>query len=341
MKELIQSFAKIPGPAGSEAEIARAIRAKIESVVDEVYTDVLGNLYAIKKPQTNTSAITKTVLISAHMDEPGVSVVDIDEDGFLRIAPLGHLKPSELIGQRVQFARTKIAGVIAADGDVARDKVEFPNLFIDIAVRSKEDAHKLVQIGDTAAFDYEFQEITPRVLLSHALDNRVSCAVAVDLLEKIQLPFQLVVVFSTQQQVGSRGIQVAGYRINPDLAMVLGATPAGDTPRSKNIQVKMGGGVAIKAQDAGMVVAPLLRDYLIQLAESEQIPAQIEVASTARSDASAIQVSRSGVPTCGLSVPMRYLDSPSQMVHMDDVENMRKLLEAWLLSDKLFTHFTN
>ncbi len=339
MKELIQSFAKIPGPAGSEAEIAKAIRARIEPVVDEVFTDVMGNLFAIKKPQSTTSTTGKTVLISAHMDEPGISVVDIDEDGFLRIAPLGHLKPSDLIGQRVKFARSKIVGVIAAEGDIASERVEFSNLFIDIAVKSKADAQKLVQIGDAAAFDYEFQEITPRVLLSHALDNRVSCAVAVDLLEKVELPYQLVVVFSTQQQVGARGIQVAGYRINPDLAMVLDATPAGDTPKSKNLQVKMGGGVAIKAQDAGMVVAPALRNFLIDLAENEKIPSQMEVAPTAHSDASAIQVSRSGVPTCGLSVPMRYLDTPSQMVHMDDVENMRKLLQSWLLSEKLFTHF--
>ncbi len=338
MKELIQAFAKIPGPAGSEAEIVKLVRSKVESLVDETYTDVMGNLYAVKKPQTSASTTVKTVLISAHLDEPGVSIVDIDQNGFLRIAPLGSLKAAELIGQRVKFVRTKISGVIAVEGDIVSDKVEFSNLFIDIAVKNKDEAQKLIQIGDAAAFDYEFQEITPRVLLSHALDNRVSCAVAVDLLENINVPYQLVVVFSTQQQVGSRGIQVAGYRINPDLAIVLDATHAGDTPKSKKPSLKMGGGVAIKALDAGMVVAPALRDHLIALAESEHIPYQIEVSPAARSDASTIQVSRQGVPTCGLSVPMRYLDTPSQMVHMDDVEAMRKLLQAWLENDQLFTH---
>ena len=340
MKDLIQAFTKVPGPAGSELEIVKTIRSVVEPLADETYTDVLGNLYAVKKPSASTTTSTKTVLISAHLDEQGVTVVDIDGDGFLRIAPLGRLTAADLIGRRVKFARTKISGVIFAEGDSSRDKAEFSRLYVDIAAKDKEEAAKLVQIGDAAAFDYEYLEITPRVLLSHALDNRAACAVAVDLLEKVELPFQLVVVFSVQQQVGSRGIQVAGYRINPDLAMVLDATPTGDTPKSKYLNLTMGGGVAIKALDAGMAVAPTLYDHLVRLAESAQIPYQIEVSPGVQTDAAKLQVSRSGVPTCGLSVPMRYLDTPSQMLHMDDLEAMRKLLQAWLESDQLFTHLS-
>ncbi len=336
MKDLIKSLAGVSAPAGAEQEVIRAIRARVEGVADEVYTDTLGNLYAIKKPAAGASSSVKTVLVAAHADEPGVTVVDIDDEGFLRIAPLGHLAAADLVGRRVRFVRSKILGVIYAEGDAKRNAVDFSQLFVDIAVSDQEEARKLVQIGDAAAFAYEMQEVTPRVLLGHALDNRVACAVAINLLASANVPFQLVVVFSVQQQVGSRGIQVAGYRINPDLAMVLDATPTGDTPKAKRLNLTMGSGVAIKALDAGMAVAPALVQHLIEVAEKAQIPYQIDVSPEAHTDAANLQIARSGIPTCGLSVPTRYLDTPSQMMHMDDVDAMGKLLQAWMASERLF-----
>lgn len=336
MKDLIKQLVQTPAPAGSESLLTNLIKYEITAYADEISTDVLGNLHVVKRAQATTGQSVKTLLLTAHMDEPGITVVDIDEGGFLRIAPLGRFTAQELVGRRVKLVQSNAIGVIAADAKTSTDKLEFAQIYIDLGVSDQETANQKVQIGDAGVLLDDFQELDNGVLLGRTLAGRIACAVAIETIKQAEnLPFDLHMVFTVQHNVGARGIQTAAYRVNPDLAMVLGAAPAEDIPQAVSPQLRLGKGVAIKALDANMVVPSVLRDQLIELAETERIPYQIEVAATAKSDGGALQVSRNGIPTCGLSVPVRYLHAPTQLAHLDDAEAMLQLVKSWLLANPL------
>ena len=328
MKELIRQLTIPSGPSGYEAPVKEVIHTLVQPHVDEVYDDALGNLYAVKQGASGPAA--KTILLAAHMDEPALSVIDIDDQGFLRVAPLGPLRASTLVGARVVFARTGRRGIVGAEHGVAQKDLEFSHLFVDIGAASLDDAREHVRIGDAATFAYGFDEVGADLIVGHALDNRVGCAVLVEALKRTHSGYTIVAVFSAQQEVGSRGARVAGQRIHPDAALVLDVSPVGDTPKSERLALTLGGGPGIKALDATMVVAPKVRDIIVDAARLADVPYQIEVSPRTASDAGALFLSREGIPTGGIVVPARYVGTPSQMVHLRDVEQTVTLLTAYL-----------
>ncbi|MCI0184299.1 M42 family metallopeptidase [Sulfoacidibacillus ferrooxidans] len=328
MKDLIHTLTIPSGPSGYELPVKNVIEELIRPFVDECYEDVLGNLYAIKKGSSSTHE--KTVMIVAHMDEPALSVIDIDDVGFLRISPLGPLRPSALVGARVVFARTGRRGIVGAEHGIAMKDLEFSHLFVDIGANSQSTAQEFVEIGDAATFAYGFDEVSEQLLVGHALDNRVGCALLIDALQHAQSNHTIVGVFSVQKEVGSRGAKVAGHRIHPSVAVVLDVSPTGDTPKSERLALSLGQGVGIKVLDAGMVVAPKWRDQLVDAAKAVEASYQIEVSPRTTSDAGAIFLTQDGIPTCGLVVPARYVGTPSQMVHLEDVTSAKKVLGSFL-----------
>ncbi|PWI57053.1 M42 family metallopeptidase [Sulfoacidibacillus thermotolerans] len=328
MKDLIRTLTVPSGPSGDEFAIKESILRIVEPHVDEWYEDVLGNLYVIKKARSEISE--KTVMIVAHMDEPALSVIDIDEDGFLRIAPLGPLHAASLVGARVVFARTGRRGVVGAEHNVALKDLEFSHLFIDIGAQTQSDAMRDVQIGDAATFAYGFEEVGNQLIVGHALDNRVGCALLIDALQHAQSDYTIVGVFSAQKEVGSRGAKVAGHRIHPTIALVLDISPSGDTPKAERSSLTLGAGVAVKVLDATMVVSKKWSNHLIEAAKNVSASYQIEVAPRTTSDAGAIFLAQSGIPTCGLAIPARYVGTPSQMVSLADVTSAQQVLHNFL-----------
>ncbi|MHB1630540.1 MAG: M42 family metallopeptidase [Bacilli bacterium] len=328
MKELIRQLTIPSGPSGYETPVKEVIHTLVQPHADEVYDDALGNLYAVK--QGASGAAARTILLAAHMDEPALSVIDIDDQGFLRAAPLGPLRAWALVGARVVFARTGRRGIVGAEHGVAQKDLDFSRLFVDIGAASADDAREHVRIGDAATFAYGFDEVGADLVVGHALDNRVGCAVLVEALRRVNSDCTVVAVFSAQQEVGSRGARVAGHRIDPDMALALDVSPVGDTPKSERLALTLGGGPGVKALDATMVVAPKVRDMIVDAARLADVPYQIEVSPGTASDAGALFLSRAGIPTGGIVVPARYVGTPSQMVHLRDVEHTVTLLTAFL-----------
>jgi endoglucanase len=325
MKSLIQKLVEIPSPSGYESQIRSAIRAEIEKNADEIKVDALGNLIA-RKGQGSKDGLK--VMLSAHIDEIGIIATHVDENGFVRFTTIGGVRPLNCVGGRVRFLNGRI-GVIGVER--AEDASKIPaieQMFIDLGFTSRKDA--TVKVGDIAAFERPFTDLGSR-LISKAMDDRIGVAVLVETLHQLKdSPHQLFFVFSTQEEVGLRGATTAAFGIDPDLGLAVDVTGSGDTPKGAKMEVSLGKGPAIKVRDGGMLSDPRVVDWMVRTAEKAKIPYQLEVLEGGTTDARAIQVARAGVPVGCLSIPTRYIHSPSEMVDFNDVQNAVRLTLALL-----------
>jgi putative aminopeptidase FrvX len=321
-KALIKRLAETYGPAGSEEMIRNLIREEIKQYADELRVDALGNLIA-KKRGSGTSPRRK-VMLAAHMDEIGVIVTHVDQKGFCRFSALGPLHHLALLGQRVVFANGTI-GVIGRERKRAKSKeIEFDRLFIDIGTQGESEAR--VTLGDAASLCGVFVDAGQR-LVGKAFDDRIGCAILVETLRHLKkCANDVYFVFTVQEQLGSRGATTATFGIQPDLAFVVDVTDTGDTPEAVTMQVALGKGPAIKIKDQGILVSPAMRDILIGAAGQAKVPYQLEVMLHSSTDAEVMQVSREGNLVGALSVPLRYMHTPSEMVDFVDVQNAVLLL---------------
>ena len=322
MRELIKKLVETYGPSGAEEQIRDTIRAEVEPFVDEVHVDAMGSLIAHKKGDG------QRILLDAHMDEIGVMVTYVDEKGFARFTPIGGVSPLTCIGSRVTFEDGKV-GVIGVEQkrDDADKIPKLEQLYIDVGATGRDDSP--VQVGDPAVFIRPFAAQGTR-LIAKAMDDRIGCAVLVEILRRLEeTPHDLYVVFAVQEEVGLRGARTSAYGIEPDVGIAVDVTRTGDTPEAKPMAVKLGEGPAVKVQDSGMIAHPKVRRLLVERAEEAGIPYQLEVLERGTTDAAAVQLVRSGVPAGCLSIPCRYVHSPSEMVDESDVENgVRLLLEV-------------
>src|SRR5690349_12573269 len=267
-------------------------------------------------------------MIAAHMDEIGLIVSHVDENGFVRFSPIGGVFRRYVVGGRVRFLNGS-RGVLGFD---CLDNVdELPTLdkvYIDVGATSPKDCP--VKIGDVAAFDRAYSEFGNR-LVAKSMDNRVGVLVAIETLRALKTaPHDLYFVFTTQEEVGVRGAMTSAYGVNPDVGIALDVTPTGDTPNSLKMEMALGKGPCIKIQDVGMIADPRLVQWMIQTAEKNKIPYQREVLLIGGTDARAIQATRAGVPASAISIPVRYVHSPSEIVDFSDVQNAVRLLTAIL-----------
>jgi len=325
MKKLLQKLTDTFSPSGYEDAIRDLIRAEIKPLADEVRVDALGNLIARK------GRGGKRVMIAAHMDEIGLIVSHVDERGFARFAPIGGVFGRYLLGGRVRFLN-------GAQGLIGYDRLEHvteipsaDKMFIDIGATSPKDCP--VEIGDVAAFERPFLDLGQRVI-AKSLDNRTGVLVAIETLRALKsTPNEVYVVFTTQEEIGSRGAGAAAFGLDPEIGIAVDVTPSGDTPDSFKLEVALGKGPAIKISDVGMIADPRVVSWMTRVAEKAHIPYQREVLTIGSTDARSIQTSRSGVLSGALSIPVRYVHSPSEMVDMNDVQNSVKLLTALLKSN--------
>ncbi|MBE0695827.1 MAG: M20/M25/M40 family metallo-hydrolase, partial [Anaerolineaceae bacterium] len=268
------------------------------------------------------------IMLSAHMDEIGVIATYVDEKGFVRFTTIGGVRANTCIGGRVRFLNGTQGLIYMERSEDGGRLPGIENLYIDVGAGSRADCP--VKVGDLAAFERPFLDLGGR-LISKAMDDRVSVAVLIEVLRQmVSSPHELYFVFSTQEEVGLRGATTAAYGIDPDLGIAVDVTATGDTPKGLRMEVSLGKGPAIKVRDGGMLSDPRVVHWMVDTAEAAKIPYQLEVLEGGTTDARAIQLARAGVLAGCISIPTRYIHSPSEMVDYGDVQNSVKLLVALL-----------
>jgi putative aminopeptidase FrvX len=327
MKKLLQTLTEAFGPSGYEDKVRAIVFNEVKSLADETRVDALGNLIVRKCP-TKSAKNTKKIMIAAHMDEIGVIVSHVDENGFVRFSPIGGVFRRYVPGGRVRFLNG-VQGVLGFDRlDNVNELPTLDKVYIDVGATSRKDCP--VKIGDIAGFDRTYSEFGNR-LVAKSMDDRVGVLVAIEALRALQsTPHDVYFVFTTQEEVGIRGAAASAYGIDPDIGIALDVTAVGDTPNALKMDMALGKGPCIKIQDVGMIADPRVVQWMIRTAERGKIPYQREVLLVGSTDARAIQVTRAGVPAGCISIPARYVHSPSEMVDYSDVQNAVKLLTAIL-----------
>lgn len=321
MKSLIQKLVETPGPSGYETQIRQVVREEIEPLADEIRVDALGNLIARKgtlKPGG------KKIMLVAHMDEIGIIATHIDENGFVRFTTIGGVRAYNCPGGRVRFLNGA-NGVIGIENlEKANEIPAFDQMFIDLGVSKRKDCP--VGVGDVAVFERPLLDLGQR-LVAKSMDDRIGVAVLIETLRQLkESPHELYFVISTQEEVGVRGATAAAFGVDPELGLAVDVTGTGDTPKGIKMEVGLGKGPAIKVRDAGMLADPRLVKWIAQTAEKSAIPYQLEILERGGTDARAIQLTRAGVPAGCLSIPCRYIHSPSEMVDYQDVQHTVQLL---------------
>lgn len=319
-KELLKKIALAYGPSGNEFKAAAVITEEIKPYVDEIRTDALGNLIAVKKGKG------KKIMVAAHMDEIGFMVKSIDEKGFIKFSSVGSNNPAAAYFQRVQFENgiKGVIGVEKLEGGIKDLTLE--KMYIDIGARTKEEAMTMVSVGDIAVVSVAF-EADENFVTSKALDDRVGCYIAIEAAKTIaKTDNEIYFVFTTQEELGLRGSKVAAYGINPDLGYAIDVTPSGDTPNCNPMTVKLGEGVAIKVKDAGIIVPPEVKKDMVETCKLNDIPYQMEVLDGGSTDTASINLTKNGIPAGCISVPTRYLHSSAEKLCISDVDNAVKLL---------------
>ena len=327
--QLLENILTAYGPSGREGRVADVIRAALEGHVDEMYTDVMGNLIAVKKG----NGAGKRIMTSAHMDHIGLAVVDADENGFLRVCNVGGIRAAKMVSGHVVF-ENGVCGVIGADEKVKGD-LQVSDLYIDIGAATKEEALSMVALGDMCVMKPRVTKLGEKRLASPAMDDRIACyvqaAAVLDLTENNKN--DVVAVFSVQEEVGLRGATTAAYHVNPDMGIAVDVTGVGDVPGvATKVAVKLGKGAAVKIMDRSLICAPGVVALMERMAQENGIAYQREVLPYGGTDAGAIQRTRCGVPSGGISIPCRYIHSEAETVDLGDVKACVQLLKACLMA---------
>lgn len=334
---MLKELTDAKGIPGNEKEPRDVMKKYIKNYADEVITDGLGSLIAKKVGDENGPKI----MVTGHLDEVGFMVTRIDDQGFIFFQPVGGWWNQVMLAQRVTIMTRKgdITGVIGSkpphilSPEQRKKPVEIKDMFIDIGASSKEEAEEIgVRPGDSIVPYFEFTVMkNEKVLLAKAWDNRIGCAIAIEVLKQLQNEKHPNIVYgvgAVQEEIGLRGAKTAAYQINPDIGFAVDVGVAGDMPgvSDKEAAGKMGKGPQIIVYDASMVSHKGLRDFVVDTAEELNIPFQYDAMAGGGTDAGSIHVTHQGVPALAITVPTRYIHSHAAMLHRDDFENAVKLI---------------
>ena len=331
MLEMIKELCTLSGISGRENAVRDYIIEKIKDHA-EYSIDPLGNLLVFKKGRKEAK---NKVMLDAHTDEVGLIVTAITSEGYLHFAKVGGIDTRVIIGRPVRVGDKAVSGVIgikpvhlvekSAEADIPKND----SLYIDIGAKSKEEAEELVRIGDAAVFDSDFVEFGDGFVKGKALDDRVGCAILIEMIRS-ELEYDAWFSFSTQEEIGTRGAQTAAYNIAPDYAIVVETTTAADisgVKDEKRVCICGKGGV-VSFMDRSTVYSRELFDKAFEVAKENGIVCQPKTLVAGGNDAGAIHKSRGGVKVLTVSVPCRYLHSPSCVIKYSDVEESLKLIRA-------------
>lgn len=328
--DFIAEISSIHGVSGREETVREFLINHLPKDVN--YTvDGMGNLLVHKPGKSRAS---RKLMMCAHMDEVGFIITYITESGYLKFDTLGGIDPAVIIGKPVTL-ENGITGVVAlkhihqcsADESVTLPQIS--SLVIDIGARSSEEASKYVSLGDYAVFDSDFIEFgtDKSFIKAKALDDRLGCAFMLDLINS-DLEYDIDFAFTVQEEVGARGALAATYTLNPDMAIVIETTTAGDIcdVSDEKRACVLGDGPVVSYMDKGTVYDHDLYRFAMRIADENDIPVQTKTLIAGGNDSSSVQRSGNGVRTLAVSIPCRYLHSPSCVINKKDIDSMKKLL---------------
>jgi len=333
LENLIKKLSNAHGIAGYEEEVREIIREELEKHVDEIRIDKFGNIVCIKNGNDFTQ------MLAAHMDEIGFMVKYIEDNGYLRMTPIGGWFSQTVLNQRVILhgRKGKVRGVIGCKPphfmkeDERKKVVEIKDMFIDIGASSKEEVKKMgIEIGTPVTMERRCERIG-EYLTGKAMDDRAGIAVMIEAIKRSKTTSTVYAVGTVQEEVGLKGARVSAYDITPDLALALDVAPATDFPGAENVKidVKLGKGPVITVADAsgrGLIAPKRVIDWLVGTAEKNGIGYQLEVGEGGTTDATAIHMTKSGIPTGVVSVPARYVHSPVELISKKDLDSCAELV---------------
>lgn len=334
MLNTLKTLCALDGVTGTEDKVREYIKGCVEPYADEIITDAMGNLIVFKKGKKNTG---KTIMLAAHMDEVGIIVTHITDDGYLKFATAGGIDRRVLIGKEVFIGKDRVYGVIGNKAihlvkPEERSRIpKVDDMYIDIGVSTKEEALELISLGDTGAFENSVYEYGDGMLKAKAIDDRVGCAVMIDLI-KSELPVDCWFAFTVQEEAGTRGAFGAAFRIKPDIALVVEGTTAADLPSVQGMKKICAPkkGVVIPFMDRGTIYDKKLHSFITKLADENNIKWQVKSMIAGGTDAQAIQRSRAGVRAVGIASAIRNIHSPASTASIEDIKAMRELAELFL-----------
>lgn len=346
-KEFLKQLVETPSPSGYEHDVQKLVRERIKPWCDNVRTDVMGNVFGVRNPDGKPR-----VMLAGHCDQIGFIVNHITDEGFLHVDPIGGVDPVVATSQRVSIMtkRGLVPGVIGRKAihlmdDEDKKKVpKIHDLYIDIGARDKEEALKLVAIGDAGIFAQPYVELANDRAVSMAFDNKMGTWIVTEtlrLLQDRQLHSCVIGVSTVQEEIGLRGATASAFSSEADVGIALDVAHATDTP---GIEKKKAGDFHVDAGPMiyrGANINPRVFELLVECAEEEKIPYQ--VASAARgtgTDANVMQLSRGGMATGLLSTPLRYMHTPNELLSLVDLENTARLLAAFCARLKKDEDFT-
>lgn len=335
--QLLKEICTIPGAPGFEKKIRERVIQEVKPLVDELTVDNMGNVYAIKK-----GVSSKRVMVASHMDEIGFIVTHIDDNGFIRFHTLGGFDPKTLTAQRVLIhGKEDVVGVMASkpihvmSADERNKIAKISDYFIDTGLTA-EEVKTLISIGDSITREREIIEMG-NCINGKSLDNRLAVYISIEVLKRLQgveIPYDLYMVFTVQEEVGIRGANVAALKVNPDFGFGLDTTIAYDLPgaAAHEMITKLGEGTAIKLMDASAICDYRMVDYMKNIANTQAIKWQPEILTAGGTDTAGVQRMTEGGSIAGaVSIPTRHLHQVVEMAHKEDVWNSVLLLEQCIL----------
>ena len=334
MIETVKTLCSLFGPSGCEDEVRDYIRAQAEPYADEITENANGSLLVFKRGRKQ---LRHTVMLAAHMDEVGLIITRIEDNGCLRFAFVGGVDRRVVLGKKVFLGANRLPGVIGMRPIHLCDKEErgsvpkLKNLYIDIGARSREEAEKLTFLGDYACFGGGCTALQNDLVRMKAIDDRIGCAILLETLKQ-DLPCDTWFAFTVQEEVGCRGAFASAFHIRPDIALVVEGTTAADSPQAEGAQrvCSPGAGPVLPFMDGGAIYDRGLFLLLREIAEEKGIPWQTKTRIAGGTDARAIQQSNGGCRVGAVSAAVRYIHSPSSVASLRDFEQMKVIVDGFL-----------
>lgn len=315
-----------PSVSGRENNIRKMLSDLVSPFVDEVRTDALGNLIAVKKGKREG----KKIMLCAHMDEIGFLVTFIEDSGMLRVASVGGIRATAA-ANTVVVSENGTLGVLVPESNTKELAVD--KLYIDLGTKSKKESERKVAIGDFFVCRPDLIKLAGTKVAGRPLDDRVGCAVLLALAEELSdgdFSGEIYFVFSVQEEVGCRGARPAAFGIEPDYALCFDVTATGDSIGASPMACKVGDGAAVKIKDSSVICHEQVVSQLCDLAEKNKIPYQREVLLAGGTDTSSMQLAGAGTRAGALSIPTRYIHSSTELCDLADAKACIALAAAFV-----------
>lgn len=329
LEELISAF----GISGFEAEVRKIIKREIEKYVDDVRTDKMGNLIAHKKGKPPKG------MFAAHMDEVGLMVRSINDNGMIRCSSVGSLEPMSIVGAHVQIfsKKGKILGIVTtkemSNNEEISDLPHVSELIVDTGLKKLELEKMGVSVGSYVELESPTFFHFGKKIAGKSMDDRVGCYILIKLIKKMKkVPYEYFFVFTVQEEIGLHGAKTSAYSIAPDWGLAVDVCVANDLMREPGEDcIALGQGPTLTVMDESMVASRKINNHIKTIAKQKKIPLQFEVSDVGTTDASTILTSRGGVPASVMSIPVRNLHTTCSMAHQRDIKNCIVLLESLVM----------